>query len=134
MNELFTAIYTKFTTPASDLYTRIGGRLYLGEAPQKADYPHAVYFLVSSVPDWDFGAIMNFDEAVIQFNLFSEKNSASEVNNMWADLMSLYDWCTLSPGGGYTSLYMRREFSNLFRDTEEGIWMYSVQYRILFQS
>jgi len=134
MNEVFTAIFSKFKTPTSDLYSRIGGRLFLGEAPQGAEYPHVVYFLISGTTDWDFGATMNFDEMVIQFNLFSNKNSASEVNNMYDNLKTLYDWCTLSPGVGYTSIYMRREFSNLLRDTEEGVWMYSVQYRVLFQS
>ena len=128
---LFKAIYAKF--PGSDLYTRVGGRLFLHEAPSAAPLPYVEYFLVSNQTDWDL-ADSTFEEAVIQFNLFSDKNSANQVNSMYEDLMKLYDWCTLSPTGSYTSLYMRRENAWLIRNVEEGVWMYSIQYRVMFQS
>ena len=132
MTPLFTGIYTLLA--GSGLATNhIGTRMYPSEAPQNADFPYVTYELVSGTYDWTFCADMEFDECVIQFNLFSD-NLASpvEVNSMFAYLTTLYDWANLTVAG-YTSLYMRREFFHLIRDTDAGVWQYVVQYRVMLQ-
>ena len=138
MDSLFKGIYTEFT--GSALATQIGNRLYLNEAPQGVQFPYAVYHLITGITDWEFcptAGDWNLDEVMIQFDLFSDNlRELSEINTMYANLKTCYDWALLTmPGGSaYTHLYMRREFFNLVRNIDEAWWQYVVQYRLMFES
>lgn len=122
MQVLFESIYEKFTDSTGE------SPLYFSEAPQGQTYPYCVYHLISDVPSWTFDADM--ENYLIQFNLYSEKNSSTEINTAFTELTTLYDWCDLDTSG-YSNIYMKREFSNLTRESDT--WNYVVQYRIEVQ-
>jgi len=126
MQVLFEGIYEEFTgsTGAGSLYVELGGRLHFTEAPQGQTYPYGVYHLISDVPSWTFDADM--ENYLIQFNLYSEKSSSTNINTAFLALTNLYDWCKLDIDG-YSHIYMKREMSLLTR--ESGIWNYMIQYR-----
>jgi len=134
MTPLFTGIYSMLA--GSALATNyIGAKMYLNEAPQKTAFPYVTFELVTGTYDWTFCADMEFDDCLVQFNLFSKQDvtNDTEVNGMFADLTALYDWCVLAVAP-YTFLYMRRELFHLMRDIDAGVWQYVVQYRVLLQS
>jgi hypothetical protein len=133
MNDLFQAIYAKFTgsessTGADDLYDNLTGSLHNTEAPQNAEYPYAVFFLISDVPHWTFDATM--ENVLVQFSIYDEGSNVGNIGDLYGYLTSLYDWCTLDLDD-YHSVYMKREFSELSKS--EGIWQYVCQYRIEIQ-
>lgn len=133
MQVLFEGIYDEFTgsTGAGSLYVELGGRLHFTEAPQGSAYPYGVYHLISNVPSWIFGTDENtMENYIIQFNLYSEKNSSTDINTAFLALTTLYDWCDLDVDG-YSHIYMKREINNLTREND--IWNYFVQYRIEVQ-
>ena len=137
MTPLFTAIYSMLA--GSALATNhIGTKMYPNQAPQEIAYPYVTYELVVGTTDWTFCADMEFDDCLIQFNLFSNDTDDTEVGGMFTDLIALYDWCNLTHASlvaaGYTSLYMRRELYHLMKDIDAGVWQYVVQYRVLLES
>lgn len=131
MRVLFESIYNKFksNTGAGSLYVLLDSHLHFTEAPQGTEYPYGVYHLISDVPSWTFDADM--ENYLIQFNLYSEKNSSTEINTAFTALTGLYDWCNDLNTSGYSNIYMKREFSNLTRESD--IWNYFIQYRIEVQ-
>ena len=130
MQVLLNGLYSKFTgtTGAGTLYTLLGGRLHPNEAPQGSAYPYGVYYLISDVPEYTFSETI--ESAIIQFNLFDDNSSATDINTAFTALTTLYDWATITITG-YTSVYMQRELSYLTK--EEDIWNYMIQYRLVFQ-
>lgn len=143
MKDLFSAIYTKFTALTGGLhnafYTDISGKLYLGIAPQNSTYPYVVYSLVSDVYSWNFSLNGEFETVLLQFSIYSESASPLEAENIYTDLIALYDWCSLSISG-YTHLYMRRENSNLLWDEStftaqrsNKIFIKNVDYKIMVE-
>jgi len=130
MQVLFEGLYKKFTdsTGTDSLYVKLGGRLHPAEAPQGSVYPYGVYHLISDVPEYTFNETI--ENAIIQFNLFDDDNSAKDINTAFTALTNLYDWATISIDG-YTSIYMQRELSYLLRESD--VWNYMIQYRLVFQ-
>ena len=130
MQVLFEGIYDEFTgsTGAGSLYVELGGRLHFTEAPQGSAYPYGVYHLITDVPSWTFDADM--ENYIIQFNLYDDDNSSTDINTAFLALTTLYDWCDLNIDG-YSHIYMKREISNLTRESD--IWNYFVQYRLEVQ-
>jgi len=130
MNDLFKAIYGKFTgsTGSDSLYVALDGGMYNTQAQQDATRPYVVFFLISDIPHWTFDATM--ENALIQFNIYDENPSVEYVGNLYEKLTSLYDWTTLDIDN-YHSIYLKREFSNLEQFSE--IWQYVCQYRVEIQ-
>jgi len=126
MQVLFEGIWDEYD--GSALESEING-MFFTEAPQGTAYPYCVYHLISDVPSWIFGTTANtMENYIIQFNLYSDKSSSTEINTAFLALTTnLYDWCKLDVTG-YSHIYMKREMSLLTR--ESGIWNYMVQYRI----
>ena len=132
MKELFTGIMTYFNADdTDDFYVAITGRLYSYEAPQPTTYPYAVFFMVSDVPDWLFGAEVQ-ENIPIQFNLFSDKNSGVEINDMYTHLKARFDNCALTVSG-YRHIEFRRTFAQLLRDAERAVWQYAVEYDVIIE-
>lgn len=126
MKDLFEAIYSKF-----DNHPELKGLvtdMYLTEAPQGTAFPYIVYSLVSNVPHWTFTE--DFENALIQFNIFSEKTSATETLDIQKLLFACYDWQVLNFGvtPAYYSIYLKRELNRLVR--VDNIWQAVIQYRI----
>ena len=132
MKALFDGIYNKFTgsTGAGTPYVLTGGRLHPSEAPQNSSYPYGAYHLISNTPDYVFERTPVIENALIQFNLYDDNNSAVDICTLYTAVTNLYDWCNLTTSG-YSSVYMKREFSYLLKD--EKLWDYMIQYRVVLQ-
>jgi len=91
MNSLFTAIWDRFSsTTASGFYNDLSGRMYLNHAPQETTFPFCVYFVVSDFDELDFAE--EREDFAMQFNVFSENNSATEAGNLLESLKAMFDY------------------------------------------
>ena len=139
MKELFKSIYGRFqiaggSTPA--FYTAIGGRMYLEEAPQNTSYPNCVFGLVNNSASWDFTE--DYDEALVDFVIYSSAVGASSIMGIESQLRTLYDDCGFAStdiGATWKQVYMHRGNSWLDKipDAVSGksIWRYTVEYNVL---
>lgn len=125
MKALFTGIFSLFTTGTPAIFTDVSGKLYLEEAPQNTAFPYIVYHLISN--DYDFQFEEDYEEFILQFNIFDDDRSSSDIGGYFEHLKSLYDWSTPTVTG-YRVESFTREFAQLARDDD--VWQYSVQYRI----
>ena len=153
MNSLFTAIYTLFTpstliteagdtriTEAGDtritekfidFYNDIGGRLYLDVAPQAATFPYCVY-TGDRINEMDFT-----DERrafSIQFDIFTQNNSALSAGNILENLKTVFDNCVLSVSG-WRHLQFKRDMINPNNDFSQvpPVVGYSIDYDVLLE-
>jgi len=131
MNDLFAAVITHYD--ADPLAESLTG-MYNTEAPQEAVFPYGVFSLVSDVPDWTFSE--NFENCLLQFNIFSDKISPVEICALY-DLLkgdvgvgTGFDFLDL-PITDYEAISLIRENAILLR--VEQIWQYTVTYRILLR-
>lgn len=130
MKELFTGIYNLFNA-GNTFKTAVGGQMYLHEAPQDvATFPYAVYTMIVGLSDWTFTE--STEETLMQFSIFSESRSATEVTEAFTKMMTLFDDAILTVVG-YDHVYMHREASRLIRDSLSNTWHYSADYRILLE-
>lgn len=131
MKALSQAIFTKLS--GSAFSTDIGGRLYKGQAPDGAEFPYAVYFTVSDVPEYPGGKTI--EQILLQFDLFSSASSSAEIEDMLTHLRALYDDVVLTITG-YTSIYFIRGNHIPMRDEVTttagtvGVWHYVQEYEI----
>ena len=126
---LLTGLYTKFNV-ANTFKTAVGGRMYTRYAPQNTSFPFAVVDIVSGIGEWDFS--YDFDDIDIQFNLFSQSTSETEIGTLYSTLRALYDDCALTIAG-YTHLFMQYDQYFSLANPDENIRQYTVQYNILLQ-
>ena len=131
---LFTAITTYFNAgaPAGNLYTSVGGRFYLNEAPQGATLPYIRYQMISDIPEYWFVDKIH-ETFSIQFSLFSESPSATEILNIYTYLSAYFDDCDITVAG-YTDLkFERSAVYPLTRDAEDQTWHLPVEYTVLLR-
>jgi len=124
MQVLFEAIYNRFVSEGKFGLTE----LYNTEAPADAVFPYGVFSIPSNTPDWTFTE--NFENFLIQFNLFSEKTLATEACEAFEALKTAFDFHDLVVVG-YTPITMEREVANVIR--VEKVWQYNITYRLLIQ-
>lgn len=135
MKALATAIFEKLS--GSLLDSDIGRRLFKGEAPEGAEYPYAVYILVSDVQADTFKS--KLEDVIIQFSLFSSNSSTTEIEDMYIHLKTLYDDCSLTLNGS-SLVWMVRQSAQLLREEHTtpsgmiGVWHYAVDYSIIVQT
>ena len=129
MRGLTTAIYGKLS--GSALSAHIGNRLFKLEAPEGAQYPYVVFFVVTDIPEYPGGkTIEKFD---IQFSLFSSASGTTEIENMLDDLWTLYDDVVMTITG-YTAIYFIRGSLTEMREDHTtpsgtiGVFHYSQEY------
>lgn len=94
MKALKTALYSKMA--GSAFGTSIGNRLY-DRVPQNPTWPYVYYFFPSVVPNRMF--MENIRDIIVQFSIFSSASGQTEILDINANLISLYDGVTLSPTG-----------------------------------
>ena len=95
MNALFKGIWDHFSaTTNSGFYNDISGRMYHNKALQAATFPYCVYFSVSDIDDLDFSE--EHEDFLIQFNIFSQNNSAVEAGDLLETLKTMFDNCNLT--------------------------------------
>lgn len=105
MKNLLTSLATKAS--GSALSTDAGGRIFLdGDVPEGAEFPYVVVQIVSDVPEKTFTE--DYENVLVQFSLFSIAAGVTEIAQMYADLKTLYDECTLSITGS-TLVWMKRQ-------------------------
>ena len=131
MLNLSKAIWGKLS--GSALSAHIANRMFKGRAPQSAEYPYIVYLIVSNIPDKVFNG--DYEDTLIQFSLFSAASGSTEIENMYADLITLYDECTMTiAAGANTLIWMRRENTMLMIEDHTvktatiPVWHYAVDY------
>lgn len=133
MNVLFSAIMTHFgLNPGSGFYNDIGGRLHLYKAPQENIFPYCVYFPAADDADDDFTD--DHEDFEIQFNIFSQDNSALEAGNLLESLKTMFDDCSLSVSG-WNHIKFQRINTLTNNDTTQvpPIYGYSVMYSVLLE-
>lgn len=133
MNSLFKGIWDHFSaTTDSGFYNDISGRLFLNKASQAATFPYCVYFSVSDVDDLDFSE--EHEDFLIQFNIFSQNNSAVEAGALLETLKTMFDNCSLTVTG-WRHLQFQRSLVMPNNDFEQvpPIIGYSVEYEVLLE-
>jgi len=128
MKVLYQGIQTLFSTD-NTLNTAVGGRLRPHEALESDSFPYVVYSLISHVFDPYFGDSKNIERFRVQFSIYSEKSSSTEVLNIFEYLKSLYDGCSLTVTG-YTFLKCVRENSVFYRRPDLNVWEHHTDYII----
>lgn len=132
MKELLSAVKTYFdNNSGSDFYTGLSGRLYHKRAPQGAAFPYCVFFLIDDVPQYWF-ADEEAEEALLQFSIFSDSNSATEVLNLYDYLKTLFDGCALTVSG-YQHVSFDRDWMRYVEDPQDTTWQCDVHYRVLIK-
>lgn len=133
MNALFKAIWNRFaTTTSNGFYNDVLGRMYLNKAPQGTTFPYCVYFSVSDIDDLDFSE--EHEDFLIQFNIFSQNNSAVEAGDLLETLKTMYDNCSLTVTG-WRHLQFQRSLvipNNDFSQVPP-IHGYSIEYEALLE-
>jgi len=133
MNALYAAVYNRFaTTTGSGFYNDVSGRMYHNIAPQQATFPYCVYFSVSDLDDLDFSDEQ--EDILLQFNVYSQNNSALEAGNLLESLKTMYDDCSLTVTG-WRHLGFQRNTVYPNNDTAQvpPIQGYSVEYDVLLE-
>ena len=134
MLNLKKAIYGKLAN--SLLTADIGGRFFDTQAIEGAEYPYAVYMIVSGYPEKTFTE--DFEVALIQFSLFSATpNDSTEIETMFNHLKTLFDECALSVTGADWFHWMKRQNATLMVEdhtTLAGtiqVFHYAVDYEVM---
>jgi len=118
----------------SALSAHISNRLFKGEAPEGTEYPYAVYKVVTDTPDHTFTE--DYENVIVQFSLFSVLSSTTELENMFTDLITLYDEKSFAVIGS-TLVWMRRSTASFQPEehtTSSGthrVWAYHVDFEVL---
>ena len=133
MNSLFTAIYNRFSaTTTSGFYNDISGRLYHNNAPQGATFPYCVYFSVDDDNELDFTD--EREDFLLQFNIFSQNNSASQAGTLLESLKTMFDNCSLTVTGWNHLQFLRdRVIPNNDFSQVPPLQGYSVEYNVLLE-
>jgi hypothetical protein len=134
MDELIKAIITKLS--GSTISSDVNGRVFLDRAPDGCEFPYIVFFVVSSVPDWQFSE--RFEDTLIQFSLFSSSESAVEITTMLKDLKSLFDDCSLTITGDTLIWFRRQNITTMVEDITttagtQSVKHYAVDYEAKVQ-
>ena len=132
MNALFSAIWNRFNSTTGGFYNDVSGRMYLYKAPQETPFPYCVFFSVTDYDDVDFSDEQ--EDILIQFNVFSQNNSATQAGNMLEDLKTLFDDCRLTVTG-WNHIYFNRRLVTPNNDVGQvpPIYGYSVEYDVLLE-
>lgn len=125
MQDLFAAIMTRYS--AVGLSSSLTG-LYNTQAPQDAVFPYGVFQLISDVPEWTFSE--NFENCLLQFNLFSNKSSPVQICTLYELLKTAFDFHELAVSN-HDTVSMIRE--NTILTQIESVWQYNVTYRVVLQ-
>ena len=133
MNLLFQAIYNHFSaTTDSGFYNDVSGRMYPNFASQGATFPYCVYFSVTDDNDLDFTD--EHEDFLLQFNIFSQNNSALEAGNLLESLKTMFDNCSLTVTGWRHLQFQRGNiYPNGDYEQSPPIQGYSVEYNVLLE-
>jgi len=134
LKNLLTAIMTK--TVNSALSSDVGGRIYLDQAPDGAEFPYIIYFIVTNVPEKTFSE--DYENILIQFSLFSSSSSATEITTMYTDLKALFDECSMTITDNTLIWFRRENLTTMIdditvADATVSVKHYAVDYSLIVQ-
>jgi hypothetical protein len=112
MKNILTAIATKISN--SSLFSDVGGRIYLDQAPAGCELPYIVYSVITAPKEKTFTEV--YRNSLIQFSIFSSSPSAVEISGIYDSLTTLLDDSSFSITG--SDLVWCKE-SNLTTITED---------------
>lgn len=128
MQALLTGIYTLFNAdPSGAFYTDVAGRMYTRRAPEGTPYPYAVLILPTLPHTWTFDS--DHYTVDVQFNIFSQSESETEIGDMYDHLVALFDDCSLTVAG-WTAMKMVRTNAVPNDDAMEGVRGWSIMYEV----
>lgn len=128
MKPLLEALYTHLQS--TDFWTNLSSRVYFDHAEQGASFPYCVYFVVNDRYNYQFDS--EFQETVLQFNIFDQSSSSINVLGYYDDLRSGLDWANLSITG-YSCIKVEPEWAGVEYLEEEECWVCRAQYRVLWE-
>lgn len=128
--EVFKAIKTKFDsdTTAGSAYTLTGGRFRYEMARQEDTLPYIVYTQIDTVHDWTCDD--DIDIFRMQFSIWSDNASASEVCSIANALTILFDDATVSAAGWVQVYCWRDSARGPYKDGD--YWRYDIDYRLRY--
>ena len=117
MNNILAAIYSNMLE--TEVYDRVGGRIYLDQAPDGTEFPYIVYFIVTGNPDNTFSEKM--ESIILQFSIFSLQSGPTEIIGIYYYLKTLFDDCdlTISRGEGTDNVLIWCKRQNLTTMVDE---------------
>jgi hypothetical protein len=135
MKALLTAAYG--LASGSSFSTRIGGRLHKRRVPldKVGIFPYCVFSTGTTVPQDTFTE--KLDDTVLRFDILSASEN-TEIDDIYEDLIALYDDCTLTLGVG-TVISLQRintlEFteSMVVRDSTVEVQHCAVEYSVIVE-
>lgn len=127
INALITGIYNELNVSSiTDLVTGV----FHFKAPQGQDYPFITYFIVSDISDDTFD--MWRDDILLQIDIWSDSNSATEVGNIAEAIAARMDEASIS-AIGYSVYFCQRGATRLLYEIEPKIFHKLLEYRILME-
>lgn len=133
MKQLFKAVYNHFTSTSTGarkaIYTDVGGRFYLLEAPENPTFPYITYQIIAASHEWNFNT--DYEDITMQFNIFSDAVLPTSIMNMYGDLDTCFNNARLNTSG-YSHLFMVRKgyFPQRYSldIPAKPVWHYAVEY------
>jgi len=126
VKNLFAGIYAAFAAD-STLVASLTGGMHKMVAPQGTDFPYAVFTLVTEAQNDTMD--IRHPELLIQFNIYSESATCDAVLDIYEDLDTVYRDTALTVTG-YSHKATVFEMGLLLADEPEGVFQYTVRYRV----
>jgi len=125
INAFKVGIYNKLNV--SNITNLVTG-VYNYKAPQGTAYPYICYWIVT---DMRADTFRNWqDELLLQVDIFSDSNSASEVGTIAKAVAGELDEATITVVG-YTNVFCQRGMTRLLYEDETAIWHEILEYRLI---
>lgn len=123
-SELKTALYNRLTS-TSTFNTNIGGRVYFQRAEDSPTYPYCVYSIFAD--NYSYDSANEWEEIYIQFSLFDENSSSSNISTLESNLIDLLD--TTLTFTNFTQINLYR-INKRYSLSENDSWNTIIEYRI----
>ena len=107
--------------------------LYYDQAPQGTSFPYITFHIISMIPERSImtGGQRITNNILLQFSIWSDSRSASEVSDIYGYLDSLYDRSTPTIQGFESIVFIREMTHNPFY--VDKVWNLATDYRWLAQ-
>ena len=129
MNPLLKAIYTKAIS-AGSFNTAIGGKFYLGLAPDNTSGTYCVLYPITDAKDLWFNR-RSFQDYEVQFSLFDDTpKSADTITTVYGYLTTLFDEVILSVTGWTFKQMLRGLVTGPDWFPDDRLWQMTVSYHV----
>lgn len=129
MKALWTAIINR--SSGSTFSSNVGKRIYAGQAPQKTSFPFCVFHQLPG--EVEYVSRARYETIPIQFSIYTQESSPSNIGTYADNLKSRFDDCTLAVSGYHFGKMERQNPGVILPDQKEGIWHYAIDYDVLLR-